>query len=104
MSKATNDLVDSFATALKEKLAAAEQKYGYDDTWREDDWRDELVEKLEEHVLKGDPRDVAAYCAFAWHHGWSIKPGHRAERASGPPPEHRLPSKANAHFQFRRKR
>lgn len=26
---------------------------------------------LAEHVAKGDPRDVAAYCAFAWHHGWS---------------------------------
>jgi hypothetical protein len=22
-----------------------------------------------EHVAKGDPRDVAAYCAFLWHHG-----------------------------------
>ncbi len=27
--------------------------------------RNELVE----HVKKGDPRDVAAYCAFLWHHG-----------------------------------
>jgi len=74
VSKHTDDLVDRFAVALKEKLAAAEQKYGYDDTWREDDWRDDLVEKLQEHVLKGDPRDVAAYCAFAWHHGWSVAP------------------------------
>lgn len=21
-------------------------------------------------MTKGDPLDVAAYCAFAWHHGW----------------------------------
>lgn len=92
MSKATDDLIDRFAAALKEKLTAAEQKYGYDDTWREKDWHGELVEKLREHVLKGDPRDVAAYCAFAWHHGWSIRPP--LEHPPMPPVEHRLTSPA----------
>lgn len=67
----TADLVDRFAAALKEKLAKAEAKYGYSDGWLADDWRDDLVRDLARHVQKGDPRDVAAYCAFAWHHGWS---------------------------------
>lgn len=69
-----NDLVDRFAAALKEKLHAAERKYGYSNDWKHDHWRAELIACLHEHVEKGDPRDVAAYCAFAWHHGWSLKP------------------------------
>lgn len=71
---ATADLVDRFAAALKEKLAKAQAKYGYSDGWLSEDWRDDLARKLTEHVQKGDPRDVAAYCAFAWHHGWSTTP------------------------------
>jgi hypothetical protein len=74
MVDATDDLVDRFAAALKAKLRAAEQKYGYSDDWLRDDWQGELIAKLLHHIQKGDPRDVAAYCAFAWHHGWSITP------------------------------
>jgi hypothetical protein len=70
----TEKLVDRFAAALKEKLRAAEQKYGFSNDWMKDDWRGELIAKLLSHVQKGDPRDVAAYCAFAWHHEWSITP------------------------------
>lgn len=65
----TADLVQRFAAALAEKLAAAEAKYGYSEQWAEPDWMDECRAKLVEHVAKGDPRDVAAYCAFLWHHG-----------------------------------
>jgi hypothetical protein len=65
----TADLVDRFAAALKEKLAAAEKKYGYSDGWAKTGWLDVCRAKLIEHVHKGDPRDVAAYCAFLWHHG-----------------------------------
>ena len=71
-ASAVDDLVDRFAVALKEKLRAAAAKYGHDDAWVRDDWRADLVRQLGEHVQKGDPRDVAAYCAFAWHHGWSV--------------------------------
>jgi hypothetical protein len=67
---ATADLVARFAQALAEKLHKAEKKYGYSDGWAQEDWRRECAEKLVEHVGKGDPRDVAAYCAFMWHHGW----------------------------------
>jgi hypothetical protein len=68
---ATADLVRRFSVALAEKLAAAEKKYGYSDGWCDPDWMDECRAKLLEHVSKGDPRDVAAYCAFLWHHGES---------------------------------
>lgn len=67
----TADLVKRFAQALAEKLAAAELKYGYSDGWLSPDWMDECRSKLLEHVAKGDPRDVAAYCAFLWHHNTS---------------------------------
>jgi hypothetical protein len=65
----TAELVCRFSVALAEKLLAAEVKYGYSDGWLSPDWMDECRAKLLEHVEKGDPRDVAAYCAFLWHHG-----------------------------------
>lgn len=65
----TADLVMRFARVLAEKLADAETKYGRRDDWTRSDWMDECRVKLLEHVAKGDPRDVAAYCAFLWHHG-----------------------------------
>ena len=68
----TDKLVDRFAVALKDKLRAAEAKYGWNDGWKSDDWQIGLAARIREHVEKGDPRDVAAYCAFAWHHGWSL--------------------------------
>ena len=67
---ATADLVLRFATALAEKLHKAEQKYGYSDNWQRNDWYDDCLQSLWEHIEKGDPRDVAAYCAFMWYHGW----------------------------------
>lgn len=67
---ATAGLVRRFAEALAEKLRRAEQKYGYSDGWLSPDWQAECQQHLAEHVAKGDPRDVAAYAAFCWHHGW----------------------------------
>lgn len=69
MAPATASLVWNFALALGNKLADAEKKYGYTDGWRNKDWMDECRQRLTEHVGKGDPRDVAAYCAFLWYHG-----------------------------------
>lgn len=71
---ATSAMVDSFALALKGKLRAAEIKYGHGDSWRADDWQDKCRADLLAHVHKGDPRDVAAYAAFCWAHGWSTTP------------------------------
>ena len=67
----TKELVCYFAEALAEKLRRAEEKYGYNDGWRSGDWMDECRAKLREHLEKGDPRDVAAYCAFLYYHGES---------------------------------
>lgn len=66
----TANLVLRFATALAEKLSASERKYGFTDTWADDHWMEQCQRDLINHVAKGDPRDVAAYCAFMWHHGW----------------------------------
>jgi hypothetical protein len=74
MCVATRCLVWNFALALGSKLAAAEKKYGYSDGWRDKDWEKNCQAKLLEHVGKGDPRDVAAYCAFMWAHGWKTVP------------------------------
>nr|WP_316642853.1 hypothetical protein [uncultured Roseateles sp.] len=66
---ATAQLVQRFATALAMKLRQAERKHGYSDHWQSPDWMDECRADLWQHWDKGDPRDVAAYCAFLWHHG-----------------------------------
>ncbi len=69
----TRDLVARFSDALALKLARAERKYGYSDGWASDDWLDACRADLARHVAKGDPLDVAAYCAFLWHHGASTQ-------------------------------
>lgn len=80
----TADLVQRFSAALAEKLAAAEKKYGYSDGWASPDWMDECRRQLLQHVAKGDPRDVAAYCAFLWHHGARTESApHPSESACG---------------------
>jgi hypothetical protein len=66
----TDALVDKFAEALKDKLAEAEAKYGHGNSWISPNWREKCQRDILNHVYKGDPRDVAAYAAFCWHHGW----------------------------------
>lgn len=70
----TINLVDNFAAALKDKLAAAEAKYGYSDNWRTDDWEADCQRDFARHVTKGDPLDVAAYAAFCWARGYRTAP------------------------------
>jgi hypothetical protein len=74
MHSATAALVGQFAFSLALKLALAEVKYGFENHWLSDGWKHGLAIELTKHVEKGDPRDVAAFCAFAWHHGWSTRP------------------------------
>ncbi|MFB6449298.1 hypothetical protein [Bradyrhizobium tunisiense] len=68
------ELVRNFSAALLEKLHAAEEKYGWNNGWIAMHWEADCKRQLLEHVHKGDPRDVAAYCAFMWHHGWKTTP------------------------------
>lgn len=65
------NLIIDFAEALAEKLYAAQVKYGYEDSWKYGGWEEKCREDLMNHLDKGDPRDVAIYCAFIWYHGWS---------------------------------
>lgn len=65
-------LVNQFSRALEDKLNRSEAKYGWNNGWMKMDWRHDLLRDLRLHVEKGDPLDVAAYCAFAWHHGWPL--------------------------------
>lgn len=67
----TVDLVVKFAEAIADKLRRAEIKYDFTNEWKTDTcWRDKCMDDLLEHLAKGDPRDVAIYCAFMWHHHW----------------------------------
>lgn len=62
----TKRLVQSFAEHLALKLRDAEIKYGHRDGWLRHDWEHECRKQFAEHMAKGDPRDVAIYCAFMW--------------------------------------
>lgn len=67
----TANLVGLFAEALAFKLDAAQKKYGYINDWMRPEWMNICRAHLLQHLEKGDPRDVAAYCAFLWYHGES---------------------------------
>lgn len=69
----TQNLVADFCTALAEKLYGAQLKYGYDADWKQDGWHTQCLAHFHQHIAKGDPRDVAAYCAFMWYHGWKTE-------------------------------
>ncbi|MGE8065228.1 hypothetical protein [Pseudomonas sp. NPDC089569] len=64
----TQELVSGFMGAFAEKLFASEVKRGGATIWVDADWMDQCREELVRHVLKGDVRDIAAYCAFLWYH------------------------------------
>jgi hypothetical protein len=64
--KAIDNLIDRFCTEIKQKLhrKILQGKSGWDDP----DWPIEnLQEKLINHYIKGDPIDIAAFCAFWWN-------------------------------------
>lgn len=63
-------LVIAFAQKFGNKLIRAQEKYGWNDHWLKLDWADECRMELLRHVGKGDPVDVALYCAFLDYHGW----------------------------------
>lgn len=64
----TASLIASFAGALYDKMNEAEKKHGWKDDWLETDRGDWLRADLVTHLHKGDPLDVALYCAFLWFH------------------------------------
>jgi hypothetical protein len=72
LAQPIHDLVNRFMQAARAKLLASEAKYGWNNAWLRTDWRELLVTHMHQHIAKGDPLDVAAYCMFAWHHGWPL--------------------------------
>lgn len=73
MSEQTDALVDAFAAAMKAKLNVADEKYGWCDGWKNPDSVPALRRELRRHLGKGDPVDVANYCAFLWFHSASTE-------------------------------
>lgn len=67
----TAKLIDDFSSALKAKLAKAQEKHGYSIEWMDPKYIGPMRYDMMNHLLKGDPLDVAAYCAFLWYHGVS---------------------------------
>ena len=67
------ELLKNFMDALADKMIKSQIKYGYQDGWADDDWEEECREGLLKHMEKGDPKDVAIYAAFMWHHQWPTK-------------------------------
>lgn len=65
------NLVVRFAAAMGDKLCQAQKKYGTGSQCLGDQWMGECRQALLGHVAKGDPRDVANFCAFLWNHGES---------------------------------
>lgn len=62
--------VDALAKRMKEKLAKQRAKaYG---GWDTDCTQERLSRMLREHVIKGDPIDVANFCAFLHARGEGI--------------------------------
>lgn len=96
----TQKLVTDFCTALAEKLYKAQLKYGYDADWKNDGWTSQCQAHFHQHIAKGDPRDVAAYCAFMWWHGWSTKPaeGLESRTVTVKLPDIMPPEAAPAHY------
>ena len=62
--------VDNIAKAMKQKLANQRAK-GYAG-WNDDCSQERLSEMLRAHVEKGDPIDVANFCAFLLYRGEGI--------------------------------
>ncbi len=64
-ARTLSKLVTAFSREMKAKLHA---KVGVDGGWDSNDWTiDEIKNALLAHIAKGDPVDVANFCAFWWN-------------------------------------
>ena len=63
----TVNLVWQFSSVMANKLRKSEINYGYSNKWKDKGWADECRSQLQCHIDKGDPVDVANYCAFLWY-------------------------------------
>jgi hypothetical protein len=69
MSPASRAMLENFFISVVRKFEIAEAKHNWQDAWRDAD-KTLLQAALAGHVRKGDPIDVAIYCAICEVHGW----------------------------------
>lgn len=65
--------IDAFAAILKEKMAASRLKGRGGWNRPHEVSHEALVEALDHHLQKGDPRDVALFCMMLHYHGWATR-------------------------------
>lgn len=58
--------IDRFAEELKAKMRKNRDRGR--SGWENSDWMDACKSFLVSHLAKGDPRDIAIYAMFLWHH------------------------------------
>lgn len=63
-------LIAHFAQAMAVKMRKAEIEYGYTDNWQRPNWEEDCRQHFLNNITKGDPTDVAIYCAFMHYHKW----------------------------------
>lgn len=68
--KNTGKLLKLFTSAMRVTLCRAELKHRCTNWWLDPEWEKECLANFKEHLDKGDPVEVACYCAFLWYHGW----------------------------------
>lgn len=54
------------------ELRRAKEKYGYTDGWIRNDWHDELIVNLRDHIQRNKTIGAIAFLGFAWYHKWKI--------------------------------
>lgn len=64
-------LCNKFADKMYAKMIKSEEKYNFNGRWKWDYQIPKMQQALAEHVNKGDPIDVANFCAFLDYHGAS---------------------------------
>lgn len=70
-TKLSNDtvaLLNVFRNDFERKMIQSQVKYGYADTYLKDGIVPYLQTSLREHMVKGDPLDVAILCFMLWVH------------------------------------
>lgn len=63
--------VDKFAAELKEKMRVNRERGR--SGWDQPGWMDACKHHMIAHLAKGDPRDIAIYAMFLWHHNETTK-------------------------------
>jgi hypothetical protein len=69
----TKELLINFVQKMGQKLRETEIKHNYGNSWKYDNWQLKCGKDFITHIEKGNPIDVANYCAFMDYHNWELK-------------------------------